>query len=189
MKTYIAPISEDGIESLPEGVQHIESGLFAITSGDMPEGFREATPEETATPEEVIASMSADIELAADDFQTMFLGATTAKREQRFALNLATAKRLLAGGYTNSDLEAADLYSMQSQSTAQDEGRTPAEFAQWIVEWESKSVTISGAIEAFLKQAKMSLPNMPYLIDPQVQAEFKVSLRQQAVAMFESLNK
>ena len=187
MKTYITPVSEEEIEGLQAGVQHIESGLFAIASGDMPEGFREATAEETATPQDVIALMLSDIEIAADDFQTKFLGATTAKREQRFALNLASAKRLLEGGYTNQDLENADLFSMQSQADAQNQGRSAAEFANWIVEWESKSVAIAGAIESFLKQAKLSLPDVPYLIDPEVRSGHRKALRGKAEAMFAQL--
>ncbi len=184
-KIYLVPESEiDG--ELPAGVSFIESGIFSIEeNADIPDGFREATAEEMVTPAALLAEISEEITLAGDAFQAQFLGATSSKREARFAINLSAAKRVIADNYgDNAVLKQADTQSMAMQAEAQNEGRDATEFAQWIVEWESKSVLVAGAIESFIKSSKLALPSVPNLIDPAVRAQHYASLKAQAQAMF-----
>lgn len=189
-KTYIvfddAPVLEEG---LPSGVAFVTTDIFSVKDVDsIPVGARVATEAEMATPDEVLAQIAEDITLAGDKFQTDFLGATSPKREARFSMNLAVAKRLIADEYgDNAALKAADTQSMTMQTTAQNEGRDALEFAQWIVEWESKSVLISGAIEAFIKTSKLALPSVPNLIDPTVKAQHYAALKAQVKAMFKQM--
>lgn len=189
-KTYIvfddASVLEEG---LPSGVAFVTTDIFSVKDADsIPAGARVATEAEMVTPDEVLAQIAEDITLAGDQFQTDFLGATSPKREARFSMNLAVAKRLIADEYgDNAALKAADTQSMTMQTTAQNEGRDALEFAQWIVEWESKSVLISGAIEAFIKTSKLALPSVPNLIDPTVKAQHYAALKAQVKAMFEQM--
>lgn len=188
-KIYIVFEDESTIENgLPKGVLFITSGIFAVADADnIPEGAREATAEEMSTPDELLAEAGRDIEAAADQFQTQFLGASSSKREARFARNLAAAKRLIADDYTEVELSAglkdAHTHSLTMQAQAQNEGRSVEEFAQWIVEWEGPSGLIAGAIESFIKTSKLGLADVPNLIDPAVKAQHYAALKQQAQAM------
>lgn len=184
-KIYLVAESDVNGE-LPAGLSFIDSGIFSISENkSIPTGFREATTEEMATPVSLLESIGEDITLAGDAYQTAFLGSTSPKREARFAINLDVAKRLIENNYgDNAALKQADTQSMTMQSESQNEGRTPLEFAQWIVEWESKSVLVAGAIEAFIKKSKLNLPNIPNLIDQTVKAQHYAELKQQATALF-----
>lgn len=189
-KTYIVFENENVIEEgLPKGVAFVTSGIFSVSGNEViPEGAREATAEEMMTPKEVLDAAGRDIEAYADRFQTEFLGASSPKREARFARNLAAAKRLIADDYTDIELsnglKNSHVQSLTMQAQAQNEGRNVEQFAQWIVDWEGASDLIAGAIEAFIKSSKLALPSVPNLIDPAVKAQHYASLKAQAQAMF-----
>ena len=193
MKQYIKFDDASSLEEgLPKGISFISSDIFAIVEdAEMPAGARLATSEEMTTPTDLIAQIGKDIESSGDAFQTEFLGATSSKREARFARNLAVAKRLIAGDYTPAelgrDLKTMHTMSLTMQAEAQAEGRSVDEFAEWIVAWEGKSDLIAGAIEAFIKTQKLALPNIPNLIDPAVRAQHSAKLKAEAIRIFSEM--
>lgn len=192
-KIYIAFDDESVLENgLPKGVSFISSSIFSfIEAGEgLPAGAREATDEELVTPQSVLDDMAADIERAGDTYQNKFLSTGSASRDGRFRLNIEASNRLLLDEYVlprDDAQKAADAQSLAWQTEAQGEGRSVEEFAQWVVEWYPKSILVSGAIEAFIKESKMSLPSVPYLIDPAVRAQHYASLITAANAQFEAM--
>lgn len=192
-KIYIAFDDESVLENgLPKGVSFISSSIFSfVETGDgLPTGAREATDDELVTPQSVLDDMAADIERAGDTYQNKFLSTNSANREARFRLNIEAATRLLLDEYVlprDEAQKAADAQSLTWQTDAQGEGRSVEEFAQWVVDWHPQSILISGAIEAFIKESKMALPSIPYLIDPAVRAQHYASLITAANAKFEAM--
>ncbi|OQX16157.1 MAG: hypothetical protein BWK73_04655 [Thiothrix lacustris] len=147
----------------------LNDAQFTITDAgvDLPDGATLQKPQSVINAEfkAVLDVALVKIEAKAGQYQMLFLGANSSKREARFAQNLAAAQRLLAGNYADPEQQSADTLSMtvQAQAQANKNGTTPmsvAEFAQWIVAWQPKTTVIAGYIESILVNGRTGLQQL-----------------------------
>lgn len=117
-----------------------------------------------------------DIESTLDANHAQIVGTTDPSREARFALNLACAKKLLAGGATPTERQMLQLQLEANQQAKHPVlvNKTVEQFAQWIVDYEEKMLIGAATIEATLIQRK-AMVNAAQNIDELEQIKSQLS--------------
>ncbi|TXH70681.1 MAG: hypothetical protein E6Q85_07850 [Thiothrix sp.] len=126
------------------------------------------------------------IEQKAAEFHMRIVGTNDKTREMRFALNLECAKRLLAGQASISDQQMLQMQWEANQAAEHPvlKGKTLAQFAQWIVDFEKITMLGAGMIEATLIKGR-ALINTAQTIDEVEQV--KIQLAQEAERIYQEL--